>query len=380
LQDDSDEDDIPLEGLGYVEFGDEAEEGEEDGLVLSRSGAAAPGYCLLAAIPFATAVLLDSEGDEVHRWSDAGGGTWQRARLLGNGDLIVVSRPLGSLRFVLERRSWQNELLWSAPIDPHHDVRELKDGTLLVLTWELRPFPELGIAMGAGEVSETLIKDNHVTRLSAEGEVLGRFSVGEPLVAARESLELLIPDEIDPETGKGKDLFHCNSLFVMDDPELVQRDPLYTLGNVLLSSRHQNLLFVIDRANGELVWSWKDPSVEWQHEASVLPNGNILLFDNGRSERAWSRLLEVDPLKREIVWEYRAPNETDFFSQARGTVERIENGNLLVAHSEKGEIFQLNEAGEVVWRYLAPHYNEKNERGVVRVQYYERERVERYLR
>ncbi len=368
-----DDGEIPLEGLGYVEFDEERSENSVDGVVLYREGAVAPGYFLMSAIPFATATLIDDRGVEVRRWSNEVGGVWQRARILRNGDLIVVSQPADLGHFVLERRSPENELLWMKSIAVHHDVHELEDGSLLLLTWELVPLPELGVAKAEGSDEEPLMKDNQLTRLSSSGEFLESLSLGKILAREKERLALIIPERIDSETGKGKDVFHCNSIFLMKDQGLAAQNPLYSLDNLLLSSRHQSMLFVVNRRTGELVWEWKDPNVYWQHEASVLPSGNILFFDNGSSNRGYSRILELNPLTGTLEWEYTAPSPKDFFSQARGTVERLPNGNRLVGYSEKGQLFQVNDDGDVVWRYLSPFYNEKGQRGVVRVQFYDRE-------
>ena len=54
-----------------------------------------------------------------------------------------------------------------------------------------------------------------------------------------------------------------------------------------------------------IVWSWGQDEISGPHDATLLANGNVLLFDNGLG-RDWSRVIEVDPFTREIVWEYRA--------------------------------------------------------------------------
>ena len=39
------------------------------------------------------------------------------------------------------------------------------------------------------------------------------------------------------------------------------------------------------------------------HHPSLLANGNILLFDNGLRLR-YSRVVELDPKTKQVVWEY----------------------------------------------------------------------------
>ena len=40
-----------------------------------------------------------------------------------------------------------------------------------------------------------------------------------------------------------------------------------------------------------------------QHAPTPLPNGNLLIFDNG-TLRGYSRVIELNPLTEEIAWEY----------------------------------------------------------------------------
>ena len=51
-------------------------------------------------------------------------------------------------------------------------------------------------------------------------------------------------------------------------------------------------------------------SFKGQHSVSMLPDGNILLFENGVNRKN-SRILIIDPLTLKIKWQY---NNMDFFS------------------------------------------------------------------
>ena len=65
-------------------------------------------------------------------------------------------------------------------------------------------------------------------------------------------------------------------------------------GDYLISPRNLNTIYRLDRETGELEWGlgqqgdfeMDDDAVFWrQHAPEMLPNGNILLFDNGLSPR-----------------------------------------------------------------------------------------------
>ena len=89
----------------------------------------------------------------------------------------------------------------------------------------------------------------------------------------------------------------------------------------------------------ESTYIFEDPSNKFyrQHSAQQLPNGNILLFDNGRGRPeeeggAYSRALELVlgdyDLVATKIWEYR--HSPDLYAKNRSSAFRLENGNTLV--------------------------------------------------
>jgi hypothetical protein len=85
----------------------------------------------------------------------------------------------------------------------------------------------------------------------------------------------------------------------------------------------------------------------------MLPDGHILVFDNG-VRRKYSRVLEVDPASGEIVWEYRGEVPELFYSEARGSAQRLPNGNTLICESDRGRAFEVTPGGEIVWLWKNP--------------------------
>jgi hypothetical protein len=150
------------------------------------------------------------------------------------------------------------------------------------------------------------------------------------------------------------DLLHANSIEWMRRPALAARHPLYALGNVLVSMRHQDAVAVFDWARGEVVWTWGQGEIRGPHCASVLDNGNFLIFDNRLGE-GWSRVVELDPLARKIVWQWHAPKREEFYTKSRGSAQRLPNGNTLIAESDRGHAFEVTPDGDVVWDWWNPH-------------------------
>ena len=104
--------------------------------------------------------------------------------------------------------------------------------------------------------------------------------------------------------------------------------------------------------------------------APGLPGeGNLLVFDN-QGEGGYppaqmqttggSRVLEIDPVKKEIVWAYTGV-ESDrpaytFYSSYISNAERLPNGNTFINEGMNGRFFQVTPAGEIVWEYINPHF------------------------
>ena len=79
----------------------------------------------------------------------------------------------------------------------------------------------------------------------------------------------------------------------------------------------------------------------------MLPDGSILLFENGVDRKA-SRILIIDPLTLKIKWQYSHKN---FYSQNIGFVQALPNDNLLVTESEHGHVFELTPDKRIVWEF-----------------------------
>jgi hypothetical protein len=100
----------------------------------------------------------------------------------------------------------------------------------------------------------------------------------------------------------------------------------------------------IDRITGDILWRMggknnqftftSDPiPFSHQHAAKWLPNGNLVLFDNGNLRlphfsRAVEYALDQGAKTATLVWQYRL--NPDVFGPAFGDVQRLANGNTLI--------------------------------------------------
>jgi hypothetical protein len=310
---------------------------------------ASPGYTLVVFAGTCTCELLSLEGEIVRSWKDEPCHRWEHAELLPDGDLVVVGArldedtvddPIQTGRYIM-RLSWNGEVRWRSEISAHHDVSLTPDGKLLTLVLQRRRIPAID--------PDNDVADDLMTWLSADGEVVESISLYDVLSSST------IPFPIQKAGGRGNeahrliDIFHCNSVRTASLPDLEDRSPIYGRDAVLLTSRHQDELMILDWRRRQLLWHWGRGVLSGPHEASLLPNGNILVFDNGLS-RGWSRVLELDPLAPAQPIQF-APGSSRFFSRVMGSCQRLPNGNTLIVHSEGCTAIELTPEGMPAWTY-----------------------------
>lgn len=364
-----------LRALGYVGFSDETVDPDEAAVPFFDAARSVPGYNLVISRDLCLAQLFDAEGRPVHEWRDSGVCDWGNAELLENGDLLVPGSrrahpPKRNKNFLL-RMSRDGEVVWRAEIDAHHDVELTPSGRVATLDYSYRRIPEIS--------AELDVRDNDLVLLSAEGEVLESYSLYDLL---RQNPGQFSFQEVGPRRRRSSeyiDLLHANSVEWMRHPHLEARAAIYAPSNVLVSFRHQDTLAIFDWEKKTLLWAWGQGEISGPHAPSVLENGNILVFDNGLGHKR-SRVVELDPLRREIVWQYRAPDPEDFFTVRMGSSQLLPGGNVLIADSDHGEAFEVTREGEVVWRFRNPNAHKNGKRAViVSIRRYPRAFVEGWL-
>lgn len=367
-----------LKALGYVDVAEESEADTSSGVVSVDRAVVQDGYSLFTNAFTCSARIVDVDGRVVHEWSRKPCFRWDNTTLLPDGDLLVVGRDRPdekrrggrAARWEqgqhLARLAWDGTVRWERRIRAHHDAEPTPDGRISVLLGGDRRIPEV-------DPDDEVVTDS-LAILSPSGEIVEEAQLYDMLSAAPGFVV-----QQRPRRGEANsDLIHANAIDWMRRPELAARDPLYAIGNVLVCMRHQDAIAMIDWRAKKVVWHWGQGEISGPHDAQVLPNGNVLLFDNGVS-RKWSRVIELDPIARRVVWEWRAPDPTTFFSLTRGSNQRLANGNTLVADSDSGRAFEVAPDGRIAWEFLNPERHEGKRVAIVRIRRIPRQTVDRWL-
>jgi Arylsulfotransferase (ASST) len=337
-----------LAALGYLDYVEKTD-GRASGATTYDAAQLAPGLNLVSVHRRVHALLFDADGSVLHTWQGKGD-VWGHAELLANGDIIVPEKT--GKRYDLLRLSWDGREVWRVDLGTHHDAEVRPDGLVSSLGFQERQEPTID--------TELPFRDECILLIDPKtGLEIERASFFD-LFAAAEEFEYLEQRWIERVRRNTDwiDLFHANSVEWMHRPELAERSPLYASDHVLVSFRHQACVAIFDWTQRKMVWHWGRGEISGSHDASVLANGNILIFDNGLG-RGWSRAVEVNPLNDEIVWEYRADSPEDFFTESRGSAQRLANGNTLLGESDRGHAIEVNQASEIVWEYWHPGRDDK---------------------
>jgi hypothetical protein len=336
-----------LQALPYTSWSP-IEHADKMGVVVHDEALAQPGYNLFNSVTTTEASLLDMDGNRVHTWSRDTGKKWDHVELLPTGELLVLNE--NPRRLV--RLDWDSNIVWTQDIDVHHDVDVAENGDIYVLSAAEEFIDYDGL--------EIPVRNHYLRILSPRGDVRRSISFL-PLLERRLDMPKLVEfiatgGQVDFGflfEGDFVDVFHVNTLAIIDRTY----NEFFQKGFVLFASRSLNLVGVLDVEKEALVWSWGENYLDWPHQPVLLESGNLLIFDNG-AHRDYSRIIELDPLAGEIVWEYKADPPDAFFSIMMGGVQALPNGNILVTESTKGHVFELTRDGAIVWEFYNPDLNE----------------------
>jgi hypothetical protein len=372
------------------------------------------GYVVFSAPDHKTRVI-DMNGNVVHQWEYFGfpPELIDPANTRGEkGHLIVQSRngdsPYGGIfsNEEVAELDWDGRIVWrwgaQAPggkARQNHDWDRLPNGNTLLVTTVDRVVPG---------VSARPIADQVIREIDPQDKEVWSWTVGDHIDEfgiSPEGRDLL--RKVFANGGAGHGFLTINDLQPIGPNKWFdQGDARFDPANIVIDSREASFIAIISRKTGRIVWRLGPDYAETaqtaggvasvasaalrpvlstalprpvdqtsgQHDAHIIAKGlpgegNLLVFDNeGPSgypatriaTQFGSRVLEINPITKQIVWQYTGLNSDapvwSFFSSFISSARRLPNGNTLIDEGMNGRLFQVTPQGEIVWEYVNPYY------------------------
>ncbi|RFU87965.1 aryl sulfotransferase [Streptomyces triticagri] len=334
------------------------------GLIALDEAAAFPGHTLYAPLTGSGEVyLVDLHGRSVHEWR-LPYRPGRHARILPGGNLAYNGvLPGGPALFPMWHKYRGGIMLQAAPDgtvlrehrDPlqHHDANHLDDGRILYAALEPLTGPDAAAVRGGVPGSEAdgghgsghspgTVWADTIREVDADGRLTWSWRAAEHL---------------------DRDAFPLHSHYAREHWPLINSVAELADGNIVASLRSSSAVIVISRATGEVLWRTDPGTVSQQHHPTELPDGRLLVFDNGVfrpnavvSDVPYSRVIEIERPSGKVVWEYHDPAREAFFAPFMGSAQRLPNGNTLVTDSPAGRLFEVTADGYLCWEYVVPHF------------------------
>ncbi|WP_119304843.1 arylsulfotransferase family protein [Dongia deserti] len=329
-------------------------EGVGEGLLMRRGPATpARGWRVIAGAMQihgslqTAAVLLSPELEIVHYWpliedAEIGAHYSRPLRKMPHG-LAVLSDGSVIYNFdggaSLHRKDICGRTLWAVPGDYHHSITSDDTETTV---WTHRD----------DETGDRAQKMHLMQVATADGRIVKDISVPD-IIAANPDIDILelrrlhTPDKTgNTRERPGRwmsDPIHLNDI----DPlprSLADRYPMFSPGDLLISARELNLLFVMDPESLAIKW-WKVGATIRQHDSDWNTDGRLSAFNN-RMSRGYSTITKIDPatLARSVAVDGRG---MDLYSRHRGSHQPLPNGGWLISSTQQGRILEVSPDGKV---------------------------------
>jgi Arylsulfotransferase (ASST) len=297
--------------------------------------------------------LLDGRGTPV--W-------WKRAVPAPFNSLLLAGGKLAWTRWYGDPFGLRDESAWEihrldgslvrtlrtvgSPTDTH-DMEPLPNGNFLLTTYRVRR--NVDVTPYGGPPAGNVL-DGEIQEIDRHGKVAWSWN----------SKDHIKPRETERLQGKflrdgtpAYDVFHLNSVEPDGD-------------GYVISARHVNAVYRIDRGTGDVDWklggtkraeSLKplgdplSPTFGAQHDARLLPDGTLTVFDN-RSDIGAPRgvRFRIDRTARTARWLGQVTDPKAPDSGAEGSARRLRGGHWAVSWGGTPVMSELTAANALVWR------------------------------
>lgn len=314
--------------------------------------------------------IIDQSGRPLHRWvidpaelfpeSANRRIEWGRVadrgvhgfHLLPNGDLLVNINYVGTARLDACGRS-----IWNLAVGNHHSITRAEDGSFWI-PGVSAPGPARSARFPDGYPGlEGPIYREFLLHIDEDGNVLHEINV----------IDVMFENDLERFLAKapvedGADLTHVNDVEPLNS-DMADTYPDFEAGDLLVSLRFPELVFVVDPDSRNVKWHASDPFIQ-QHDPDFIGDGWLGVFDNNRdgTDRGamlgGSRIVAVAPHLDSLEVLFPTGASTSFYTRIMGNWQKLENGNLLLTESLAGRVLEVSPDGHTVWEWVHEPYDD----------------------
>ncbi len=244
------------------------------------------------------------------------------------------------------------------------------------------------------DITDKPIADTRVIEVTWDGKIVWEWLITDHwdelgLSEAAKNAFYRNPSYIEGygDDGNAREIYFNNINYLGPNKWYDAGDERFHPDNLIADIRSFNISLIISKKTGKIVWRLgpyftdtpalrKMGQIIGQHHVHMIPKGlpgagNILIFDNGgeagygspnpmaprgvyNARRHYSRILEINPVTLDIVWEYREWPDFKFFSAYCSGMQRLPNGNTLITEAQTSRVFEVTPKKEIVWEYVRP--------------------------
>jgi len=163
--------------------------------------------------------------------------------------------------------------------------------------------------------------------------------------------------QANPQNSASYDAFHINAI------QSLKKD------RVLISARDTSAIYNVDRASGRILWTLGGkgsnfrlgPGAQFyfQHDAHMLSNGRIAMFDDGAGPpqlNPFSRglILQLNQRKRKATLVRQFARSSTTSAQSEGSLQRLPSGNVFVGFGSEPFFSEFSSRGKLLFEGSLP--------------------------
>ena len=282
----------------------------------------------------------------------------------------ALINPDGSVVFNYEyggtvKLSRCGEVLWTLAHPTHHSISQAQRGGYWIpgrryhqsgAEGNIPPFAYLS--------AEGVLADDLLLLVSETGEIMMEKSVTDLLYEnGHVALMTATGQSFEPEMSWDQELVHVNKVAELPE-DFATAFPTLETGDLAVSIRQYNLLFVVDPDTWVIKWHQTGPWLR-QHDPEFLADGSIVIFNNNlfihwmldgeRSNPAAPRIsniMKINPRTGHSEIVYGMKPGQQLMSIIRGKVDPTPAGGWLITEFEAGRALEVDADGNAVWEYI----------------------------